>query len=129
MKVTYRIGDNTYELNSKDIDSLAIGSRTPAGDPCATKPSPTCWGVADVHATATLTDVTKPAPGTKPPHPRPDILSGLTLRITVTDKGPAKNGDSIGITAWDGSTLVFSSAWDGTATVEQTLDGGNIDVH
>ncbi len=126
--VHFRIGDKLYELKSKTIDSLGVASRTVAGDPCDTEPSPTCLGLADLRGTATLSEITRPTPGVKP-KPRAPILRDLTLRLTVTDQGRPKDGDAIGITAWNGSTLVFSSSWNGATTIEAPLDGGNLVVH
>ncbi len=129
--VTFWAGGRKYELKSKLIASLGIALRTPSGDPCTAAPSPTCLGLADVRGTATLTDVSKPTPGVKPPpKPHTPVLSDLTLRVTFTDQGkPGKNGDTIGITVWNGSTLIFSSAWNGASTVEVPLAGGDVVVH
>jgi len=47
----------------------------------------------------------------------------------MTDKGEPGSGDSIAVTVWNKSGgLWFSSNWDGTKTVEQTLGGGNVQV-
>jgi hypothetical protein len=35
----------------------------------------------------------------------------------------------LGITLWNGSTLVFSSEWTGARTLEVRLAGGNLVVH
>jgi hypothetical protein len=42
---------------------------------------------------------------------------------------PGAGKDTIGITVWDGNTVIFSSNWNGTTTVEQAITGGNIQVH
>jgi hypothetical protein len=48
----------------------------------------------------------------------------------VTDRGEPGNTDDISIVMWDnGNNLLFSSNWDGTRTVPQVLDGGNIKIH
>ena len=36
----------------------------------------------------------------------------------MTDKGEPGSNDTIGITLWDGSTLLFSSEWNGAKTLE-----------
>jgi hypothetical protein len=60
----------------------------------------------------------------------PVSLGGnLTLQMTMTDTGEPGSSDTIGVTLWDGSTLVFSSEWTGAQTLEQPLDGGNLVVH
>jgi hypothetical protein len=49
--------------------------------------------------------------------------------VTVTDQGDHPGtGDAIGITLWNGNTLVFSSAWTGAQTLEQALKTGKITV-
>jgi hypothetical protein len=72
---------------------------------------------------ANLTDITNPL--------APVSLGGnLTLQVNMTDKGePGINSDMIAISLWNGSTLLFSSNWNGTKTVEKTIDGGNLVVH
>ena len=48
----------------------------------------------------------------------------------MTDNGKPGRTDTIAITVWDeAGGLWFSSSWNGTATVEQPLDGGNLVVH
>jgi hypothetical protein len=48
----------------------------------------------------------------------------------MTDKGEPGSSDTFAITLYDGSNnLLFSSNWNGTATVEQLLGGGNTVVH
>jgi hypothetical protein len=47
----------------------------------------------------------------------------------LTDKGEPGLSDSIGITVYNGNTLLFSSNWNGATTVESTLGGGNLVVH
>jgi hypothetical protein len=121
LKIKFGIADRKYEITAKDKDlkSLGIASKTPAGVVCTSKPSTTCLGLADLRADATLTDTTKK---------KVVVGSNLALRITATDRGGGKK-DSIGITLWDGGTLVFSSDWTGTDTVERTLHDGDIHVH
>jgi hypothetical protein len=122
VKIKYSIGKSKYEIEAKEkgqLKSLGIASKTPAGAVCTSKPSTTCLGLADLRANATLTDTTKK---------KVVIGSNLSLRITATDRGGGKK-DTIGITVWDGSTLVFSSDWTGADTVERTIDGGDIPVH
>jgi hypothetical protein len=43
----------------------------------------------------------------------------------MTDAGEPGNNDSISITLWQGSTLLFSSNWNGAQSVEQLLNPGN----
>ena len=46
----------------------------------------------------------------------------------MTDRGSGKT-DSIGVTLWDGSTLLFSCDWNGAQTLEGLITSGNIDTH
>ena len=50
------------------------------------------------------------------------VATGLTLVVTGTED------DRVGITVWNGSTLVFSSDWTGSATRERALDHGRVIV-
>ena len=53
-----------------------------------------------------------------------------TLQVTITDNGEPGNFDKIAITVWNkNGGLWFSSNWNGTTTVEQTISGGNLKVH
>jgi len=90
--------------------------------PCSGPPSLTCVGLADFRSKANLTDVTDPL--------NPVPLGGnLTLRVTMTDKGEPGSADTLGVTLWDGATLLFSSEWTGAQTLERLLAGGNLVVH
>lgn len=109
VNIVFRKDGHTYQIKSTAIDSLGI--------------TPKPWGgVADFRSKANLTDVTNPL--------APVSLGGnLTLQVTMTDKGEPGSSDTIGVTLWDGSTLVFSSEWTGAKTLETLLDGGNLVVH
>jgi len=53
-----------------------------------------------------------------------------TVRMTMTDLGePGRSLDRVGLTVWDArGALWFSSAWDGSRTVEQPIAIGNVQV-
>jgi hypothetical protein len=74
-------------------------------------------GVASLRASVTLTQIVRGK--------RVVVATGLTLVATFAD-GPTS--DLAGLTVWDGSTLVFSSDWTGTATRERALEHGNVTV-
>ena len=96
-----------YQIKSNAIDSMNI--QNPSGD----------VSTATFTSKANLTDITNPA--------APVALGGnRILQITITDRGEPGGADSIGITLDGGAS--FSSRWSGTMTVEQTLDGGNLQV-
>ena len=71
---------------------------------------------------AKMTDITNPS--------NPTALGGNnTIQMEMTDKSLLGSPDTIGITVWnDAGGLLFSSRWDGTRTVEQSLGGGNLVV-
>lgn len=108
--------DRTYQIKSDRINSLSVntaGRKAPAS--------------AAFTAGVSLTDVTDPL--------NPILIADdATLQLTMCDNGePGTKGatqDTLGITVWnnDGS-LLFSSNWNGTQTVEQPLDGGNLQIH
>ena len=120
--ITFFAGGKTYQIRSTAIDSLGIALKNGGGGPCAGPPSSTCFGLADFRSKATLTDVTDPL--------NPITLGGnLALQITLTDKGEPGSSDLIGLTLWNGNTLLFSSQWSGSKTDEKRIDGGNLVVH
>lgn len=122
VNVIFQKDGRTYQIKSTAINSLGIAQKTPEGSTCSDPPGPTCFGIADFRSKANLTDITDPL--------APISLGGnLTLQVTMTDRGEPGSDDTIGITLWDGSKLLFSSEWNGAKTVEQNLGGGNLVVH
>jgi hypothetical protein len=60
----------------------------------------------------------------------PISLGGnLSLVVTLTDPGEPGSSDTIGLTLWRGTELLYSSHWNGVQTIEQFLDGGNAVIH
>jgi hypothetical protein len=50
--------------------------------------------------------------------------------MNMHDQGEPGSTDTIGFTVYDkNNVLMFSSNWNGAATVEQVLGGGNVVVH
>jgi hypothetical protein len=100
VEINYDGGGRTYRITTSGIAGMGAFA-----------------GLADVRATATLTDVTN--------RKRPVVVAtNLSLHLTVDGRDP----DSIGVTLWDGNRLVLSSRWTGFSTLEQVLAGGRIDV-
>jgi hypothetical protein len=62
-----------------------------------------------------------------------ESVGGLRMIVEMTDVGEPGSQevdpDTIGFTLWDGPTLIFSTNWSGSDTLEQDLDGGNLQVH
>jgi hypothetical protein len=117
--IIFQAGGQTYQIKSTAIDSLGIALKTSGGAACGGPPSATCFGLADFRSKANLVNLTTST----------TVGSNLTLQITMTDKGEPGKSDTIGITLWQGSKLLFSSEWTGAKTLEQVLGGGNLVVH
>jgi hypothetical protein len=120
LNVIFRKGGKTYQIKTTATDSLGITYKTATGT-CAGPVTSTCWGFADFRSKANLTDVTNPLAPIS-------MGGGLTAQVTMTDKGEPGSADSIGITLWNGNTLLFSSRWT-TKTEETVVGGGNLVVH
>ena len=111
----------TYQIKANAMDSLGIALKNGSVG-CPGPPSGACWGLAEFRSKASLTDITNPL--------APISLGGnLTLNVTLTDKGEPGRNDSIGVTLWQGGTLLFSSEWNGAKTLERIIEGGNLVVH
>ncbi len=123
VNIIFRAGGRTYQIKSTAIDTLGIALKKPTGSgTCSGPPSLTCFGIGDFRSKANLTDVTDPLAPVS-------IAGNLTLRLTMTDKGEPGANDTIGVTLWSGNTLLFSSEWKGSKTIEVILTGGNLVVH
>jgi hypothetical protein len=116
VNVIVRRGGAIYQFKSNSLSSLVT-------KPCSTgNATPTCPATASFQGKANGADVTNPL--------APIPLGGnLTLQMTLTDRGEPGASDSIGITVYNGNTLLFSSQWSGTKTQETVLSGGNLVVH
>ncbi|WP_329100411.1 M12 family metallo-peptidase [Micromonospora sp. NBC_01699] len=104
--VTFRSGGRRYEIRSTDIRSF--GARTGAGA-----------DVLELRSRAGLFDVTDPRRAVA-------VGTGLTLRLTATDRGLLSSNDGLGITLTDGERLLLSSDWTGARTGEIKVSGGTI---
>ena len=102
-----------YQIKSNAMSSLSV---TPATSTSGAK--------AVFTGKANWQDITNPS------KPIPAFSGTNLLQVTMTDRGEPGNTDDISIIVWDNSNnLLFSSKWDGTRTVPQILDGGNIKIH
>ncbi|MFJ8578828.1 M12 family metallo-peptidase [Micromonospora sp. NPDC093277] len=102
-EVAFRSGGKSYTIKAGTVDGLGI---TSAG------------AVAQVRYQASLYDGNGKL-----------VASGLTLAVTVTDRGAPGRDDTVGITLWNGGALLFSSDWTGNGTGEVNLTAGNLTVH
>jgi hypothetical protein len=80
-------------------------------------------GKATFTGKANIQDITNPL--------APVSVDGnASLQVVMTDKGEPGSSDTIAITVLNKSGgLWFASRWDGTRAVEQTIGGGNLQVH
>jgi hypothetical protein len=104
-----RRGSEIYQIKSNALSGLGIDG----SNPCSHK--------AVFSSKANLNRVTGGITET--------ILGNLILQITLTDNGEPGVVDRIGVTLYNGSTLLYSSSWPVSSTEELTLVGGNILVH
>ena len=114
--VFFDSGGKSYRLDSDSLDALGVSHVDASGAQCDGKKAKQCKGLASLRTTATLTDTTRNSR-------RIVVATGLTLVVTGTED------DLVGITVWNGSTLVFSSDWTGSATRERALDHGRVIVN
>ena len=98
---------HTYQIKSGTINSVSVNSGNRNNM------------TAIINATATLVDLTDPSVS----------MSGLTLRVSMSDRSNSGSDDRIGITLWNGTTLLFSSSWNGSSTSERQIGSGNLIVH
>ncbi|WP_143774412.1 YDG domain-containing protein, partial [Niastella vici] len=101
---------HVYQVKGNSMTSLTVNGT-------ATPPTAVFNGKANV------TDITNPA--------SPISIGGnYTLQVSMTDQGEPGTNDKIGITVFnkDGG-IWYTSNWDGTQTIQQTLGGGNLVVH
>ena len=114
--IIVRAGGRIYQIKSNSLSSLGVNP-----SPCAQATS-TSPCTANFVSKANLTDITNPQD--------PIALGGnLTLQMQITDKGEPGSGDTIAFVLYNGSTLLFSSGWNGTQTVQRFLGGGNLVAH
>jgi hypothetical protein len=107
--IIIRSNNKTDQIKSNAINSLSTGAVTATGTG------------ASFNTKATLTDVTNPL--------LPVSLGGnLDLFVNMNDSSTGGKGDEVSILLQSGSTILFSSNWNGSRTALQKLGGGNIQV-
>jgi hypothetical protein len=110
LNLVFRIADKVYQVKANAMNSLSVNSVNP------------CSQQAYFTSKANLTDVTLPGLPV-------EIKGNLNLQVTMTNNTSPGAVCSIGITVYDGNTLVYSSSWPANQTEELPLAGGNIIVH
>ena len=106
-----------FQIKSTSIDSLGIALKSGSAN-CPGPPSPSCWGLAEFRSKANLKNLTTG-----------DGIGGLSLEVSMTDKGEPGRDDTFVVTLRSGTTVLFSSKWNGAAAVQQPVAGGNLVVH
>jgi hypothetical protein len=108
-----RNNGRTYQIKGNAMTSLTTNL-------AVTVPHP--YPTAVFNGKANIQDITNPL--------LPSSVDGnATLQVQMTDKGEPGSSDSIAVTVWNkAGGLWFSSNWNGTKTIEQTLGGGNLQV-
>jgi hypothetical protein len=102
-------GVYVYQVKGNSMTSLAANAASQGGK-------------ATFNGKSSIQDITNPASACA-------VDGDAPLQVTMTDNGSQTTPDSIGITVWNKSGgLWFSSNWDGTKTVEQSIAGGNLQV-
>jgi hypothetical protein len=103
---------HVYQIKGNSMASLATSPAT------STTPA-----TAVFNGKASIQDITNPAASV-------GLGGNATLQVTMTDRGEPGSSDSIAITVWNSAGgMWFSSNWNGVKTVEQTIAGGNLQVH
>ena len=108
--------------------TVVIGAATTPPSGCTTNATSLCPIKATFTGSASIQDITNPNAPTS-------IEGGATVQLDMIDYGePGSNGpagpDQLAITVWNKTgNLWYSSRWDGTKSVMQPLDGGNLVVH
>jgi len=111
----WRSGGKTYQAKSTAIDALGVDVSNPA------------VATANFTSKCTVTDITDPD---NPITTGPNLGGNRIMQVTMTDRGePGINSDDIGFALWNGNTLVYSSKWIATNTVNTLLAGGNLVIH
>ncbi|WP_422773536.1 M12 family metallo-peptidase [Plantactinospora sp. WMMC1484] len=104
--ISFRSDGRRYEIRGVGLDSFGVRSAGGADR-------------LDLRTRAGLYDVTDPR--------RPvTVATGLTLRITGTDRGLLGGRDSLGVTLTGGDRLLLSSDWTGLTTQEHNLTSGTL---
>jgi hypothetical protein len=100
-----------YQIKANSMDTLTVNNANPLAR------------TAVFTSKASVTDITNPLAPVS-------LGGGHSFQMKLTDNGEPGKTDTIGITLYanNSGALLFSSNWNGTDTIEQLLDGGNLQV-
>ena len=102
--------DRKYQIKSTTVET--IGFNVDGSEP----------EYGQLQSKATLSDITSEDEAIP-------LGDNLTLVLSMTDNGEPGRADSLAITLWgDDGVLLFSTHWDGSQTLEKTIDRGNLQV-
>jgi hypothetical protein len=106
-----RNNGRVYQVKGNSMTSLTITDTS------------STTGTAIFNGKASIQDITNP-------NAQPISIDGnATLQVSIVDNGEPGSNDTISITVWNKSGgLWFTSNWNGTTYVQQTLGGGNLQV-
>jgi hypothetical protein len=109
---------HVYQIKGNAMTSLSSDLKITQNHPFST---------AVFNGKANIQDITF---ANDPQNPRViSVDGGASLQVVMTDRGEPGTSDSIAVTLWDkNGGLWFASRWDGVKTVEQTLNGGNLQI-
>ena len=96
----------TYQIQATSLTSLGVTDTVQGG----------YGGLLGV---ATITDITNPLSPVL-------VEANDALTIAFHDNGSPGTSDTLGVSLYNGQVLRYSSKWNGTATVDQNLGGGNL---
>ena len=106
-----RNNGRTYQVKANSMTSMT------------TTPTSSTTGTATFNGKANIQDITNP---NAPPI---SIDGNATLQVSMTDNGEPGSSDKISVTVFNKQGGVwFTSNWNGTTYVQQTLGGGNLQV-
>jgi len=112
--IIVRQGGHVYQIKTNALSSLVV---------LPYDPKKLTTGTAELLAKVNIVDVTDPLNPVS-------VTSSATLQIKMKDNGEPGSADVLSITVWHKSgALLFSTNWNGVKTIEQTLQGGNLQVH
>ncbi|MEJ7681436.1 MAG: T9SS type A sorting domain-containing protein [Segetibacter sp.] len=109
--IIVRSSGRIYQVKANAINTLSIGAKTSGGTP------------AYFNTKANYTDITNPLSPIAGP-------GNLNLTVKMNDFSTGGQGDRVSILLQNSNTseLIFSSNWNGSTTMLQTLGGGNVQV-
>lgn len=126
VNIIVRNGTTMYQFKSNSLTQLSVTLDTNA-NPL----SGTCAATLPYSCATFISKGSGQMWQTTNPSAVASLGGNWTIQVQMHDVAdPGTGKDSIGITVWDNSgAIVFSSNWSNGTTGEQTIGGGNLQVH